>query len=173
MARTKGTDDPQVTRKLVWMVELLRRAQEAGVKMKRRDAADLVVQAADGDTDMLRAVSKGRRRLSDDDWKAIEEAAKADVARRADRRAGEKIQRKRETASKTALRRAARDQRIATRSAVEGVLEREYGSKADKRRRLSEVRALEQAYRDRAHEIVLVDVDDLFPPEPDAPYFPA
>lgn len=155
------------------MVELLQRAQSADVKMKRRDAADLVVQAVDGDTDMLRAVSKGRRRLADNDWDAIEKLAKAEVARRADRRAGAKIQRKRETESKTALKRAARDQRIATRSAVEAVLEREYGSKADKRRRLSEVRALEQAYRDRAHEIVLVDVDVLFPAEPDARYFPA
>lgn len=173
MPRPKGTNDPDVTRRLVWLVDLLRQAQEAGVEMKLREAAEFVVQAADGDSDMLRAVSRGRRGLPMEAWDAIDNAVGAEVTRRADRRAADKIRRKRATVSPTAHKRAARDRRAAGRASVEAALSRKHGSDVSRRSLRAAVRALEQAYRDRGHEITLVSVDDLFPSPPAVPYFPA
>lgn len=181
MARPKGSKDSDLTRKLLWMTDLLRRAREAGVEqMTIRQAARLVAQAGD-QPDVLRAVASGSCALPEAAFDRVETLVAKDLAEKADRKAAVAIRRRRSDGrGPTAVKRVARMQKAArTKATASAQAERIKGltgqESASGRLRTLKVAAdaLERAYRDRGRDLVTTSVDDLDWPSDKARYFPA
>lgn len=166
MARPKGTLDEDLTRKLTWMVDLLRMAAAAGTPMKVREAATLVVQAAQDEPDMLRAIAAGRAALPNQKFESFEPLVTEAIARHEDRRTAGKIVRKRKKPGAAVHKRAAGVRTATLQSAVaaandERARRRDVSPKAEARADAAAVDALLRAYRARGREIVTMDINDL------------